>query len=194
LWSGREGIALVTDGLASYKSQALKVFREPLYSGKVGRPKLVVPGGVMIARVIKRCQRKRVVEVIRSVVLGSEAEVICRVIGTQRSMRALINTAYIERLNATFRARLAPLARRSRAAAHKRRTLEAGMWLVGTTYNLVLRHRSLGEGDRTPAEVAGLTDHRWSMEELLTFATPPAEIPRWRGRKPRWLLEAEHAA
>jgi hypothetical protein len=189
-----EKVLLVTDGLASYKSQALKVFREPLYSAKVGRPKLVVPSGVMIARVIKRCQRKRVVEVIRSVVLGSEAQVICRVIGTQRSMRALINTAYIERLNATFRARLAPLARRSRAGAHKHRTLEAGMWLVGTTYNLVCRHRSLGEGACTPAEVAGLTDHRWSMEELLTFPTPPAELPRWRGRKPRWLLEAEYAA
>jgi hypothetical protein len=54
--------------------------------------------------------------VIRSAVLGSEAEVICRVVGSQRSMRALINTAYIERLNATFRARLAPMARRSRSA------------------------------------------------------------------------------
>ena len=65
--------------------------------------------------------------------------------------------------------------------------------MVGTTYNLVCRH-ALGEGARTPAEVAGLTDHRWSMEELLTFPTSPAELPRWRGRKPRWLLEAEHAA
>jgi hypothetical protein len=29
---------------------------------------------------------------------------------------------------------------------------------------------------------------------LLTFAVPPAEVPRWRGRKPKWLLEAEDAA
>jgi hypothetical protein len=147
----------------------------------------------MIARVKKRCQRKRVVEVIREVVVGAEAEVISRVIGTQRSLRALINSAYIERLNATFRARLGPLVRKTRAGAHRRCTLEAGMWLVGVTYNLLWRHRSLAE-ERTPAMVAGLTDHRWSMEELLSYPVPPAELPRWRGRKPKWLLEAENDA
>jgi hypothetical protein len=188
-----EGLLLVTDGLASYKSQALKVFRQALRTGKAGRPKLVLAQGVMIAQVIKRCQRKRVVEVLRRVVVGSEARVISRVIGTQRSIRALINTAYIERLNATFRARLAPLVRRTRAGAHKHCTLDAGMWLVGGCYNFVWRHCSL-VGSRTPAEAAGLTDHRWSMEELLTYPVPPAELPRWRGRKPKWLLEAERAA
>ena len=101
--------------------------------------------------------------------------------------------AYIERLQATFRARLAPLVRQTRAGAHKHCRLEAGMWLVGSCYNLLWAHRSVGE-ERTPAMAAGLTDHRWSMEELLTFAVPPAEVPRWRGRKPKWLLEAEDAA
>jgi transposase-like protein len=120
----------------------------------------------------------------KRVVAGREAEVISRVIAPQRSMLALINTAYIERLQATFRARLAPLVRRIRAGAHKHCTLEAGMWLVGSCYNLLWAHRSLGE-ERTPAMAAGLTDHRWSMEELLTFAVPPAEVPRWRGRKPK---------
>ena len=66
------------------------------------------------------------------------------------------------------------------------------MWLVGGCYNLLWAHRSLG-GERTPAMAARLTDHRWSMEELLSFPVPPAELPRWRGRKPRWLLEAERA-
>ena len=189
-----ERILLVTDGLSSYKSQALKVFRKPLHTGKVGRPRLVLPAGVMIARVKKRCQRRRVVEVIRDVVVGVEAEVISRLIGTQRSIRALINTAYIERLNATFRARLAPLARRTRAGVHKQCTLECGMWLVGSCYNLLWRHCSHGEKECTPAMAAGLTNHRWTMEELLTFPTPPAELPRWRGRKPQWLLEVERGA
>ena len=146
---------LVTDGLSSYKSQALKIFREPIRTGKVGRPKLMLAAGVMVARVIKRYRRKRVVEVVREVVQGAqEAAVICRVIGTQRSMVALINTAYIERLNATFRERLAPLARRTRAGVHKRCRLERGMWLVGTTYNFVWAHRTLGQS-RTPAMAAG---------------------------------------
>jgi transposase-like protein len=187
-----ERILLVTDGLASYLSQALHVFREPLHTGKVGRPRLVLAAGVMIAQLIKRHERRRVVEVLRRVVVGREAEVISRVIGTQRSVQALINTSYIERLQATFRARLAPLVRRTRAGAHKRCTLEWGMWLVGSCYNFVWVHRSLGE-ERTPAMAADLTDHRWTMEELLAFAVPPAELPRWRGRKPRWLLEIECA-
>src|ERR687889_1543510 len=185
---------LVTDGLSSYKSQALKVFRKPLHTGKVGRPRLVLPAGVMIARVKKRCQRRRGVGVFRDFGLGVEAEVISRLIGTQRSIRALINTAYIERLNATFRARLAPLARRTRAGVHKQCTLECGMWLVGSCYNLLWRHCSHGEKECTPAMAAGLTNHRWTMEELLTFPTPPAELPRWRGRKPQWLLEVERGA
>ena len=137
-----EKILLVTDGLSSYKSQALKLFRKPLHNGEVGRPRLVLAAGVMIARVIKRRRSRRVVEVARRVLVGREAEVISRVIATQSSIRALINTAYIERLQATFRARLAPLARRTRAGAHRRSTLEAGMWLVGSCYNLVWRHCS----------------------------------------------------
>jgi len=78
------------------------------------------------------------------------------------------------------------------------------MWLVGTVYNFCRAHRSLrlagdstaGERrwiERTPAEAAKLTDHCWSVYELLSFAIPPAPLKR-RGRQPRWLLEAAHAA
>jgi hypothetical protein len=91
-----ERVLLVTDGLSSYKSQALKIFTEPIRTGKAGRPKLVLAAGVMVARVIKRSRRKRVVEVVREAVQGTQVAVISRVIGTQRSMVALINTAYIE--------------------------------------------------------------------------------------------------
>ena len=128
-------ILLVSDGLASYASQALHVFREPLYSGKVGRRRLVLARDVMIAHIIRRHERRRVVEVLRRIVAGTEAEVISGVIGTQRSIRALINTSYIERLQATFRARLAPLVGRTRAGAHKQCTLEwgCGWWAVART-------------------------------------------------------------
>ncbi len=186
-------VLVVTDGLASYAKQALRVFREPLRTGNRGRPRLVLAGGVMVARVKKRYERRRVVEVIREVVRGTEGAVHSRLQQTQHLAQALINTAYIERLNATFRCRLAALVRRTRAGVHKRSTLESGMWLVGSCYNLLWVHRSLGE-ERTPAMAAGLTEHHWSMEELLIFPTPPAELPKWRGRKPRWLLEAERAA
>ncbi len=123
-----------------------------------------------------------------------------RLRSTQSATTAVINTAYnIERLQATFRSRLAPLARRTRAAARRRATLEAGMWLIGTVYNFCRAHRSLrlagsGAAERrrrwveiTPAQAAELTDHRWSLYELLSFSVPPAPLKR-RGRGPRWLV------
>jgi hypothetical protein len=199
-------LLLCTDGLAAYPKQALKVLREPLRTGKRGRPRLLLPDGVMVAQAIKCHARRRVVGVLRRIVRGTEAEVRERLRSTQGATTAVINTAYIERLQATFRSRLAPLVRRSRAAARQKVTLEAGMWLVGTVYNFCRVHRSLrlpNEAgmvagthhwiERTPAQAAGLTDHCWSLYELLVFAVPPSP-PKRRGRRPKWLLEAAHAA
>lgn len=47
-----------------------------------------------------------------------------RLRATQGAQEALINTAYIERLQATFRSRLAPLVRKTPATARQRATLE----------------------------------------------------------------------
>jgi hypothetical protein len=161
---------------------------------------------VMVAQAIKCHARRRVVGVLRRIVRGTEAEMRERLRSTQGATTAVINTAYIERLQATFRSRLAPLVRRRRAAARQKVTLEAGMWLVGTVYNFRRVHRSLrlpNEAgmvagthhwiERTPAQAAGLTDHCWSLYELLVFAVPPSP-PKRRGRRPKWLLEAAHAA
>lgn len=111
-----------------------------------------------------------------------------------------INTAYIERLNATFRQRLACLARRSRALARTPEMLEQGD-LVGCVYNFCTPHQSLRLKlyldshryrwvKRTPAMAAGLTNHCWSVREVLCFkiASPPYLPPKRRGR-PRKLRE-----
>jgi hypothetical protein len=74
----------------------------------------------------------------------------------------VIRTAYIERLNATYRARLASLKRRGRALV--RQTLTHGMYLISTVYNFVTPHESLGvaRGKLTPAMAAGITAHGWT--------------------------------
>ena len=52
------------------------------------------------------------------------------------------------RLNATFRERLASLARRGRALARHTLTLQHGMYLIGTVYNFCTPHASLCPGRR----------------------------------------------
>ncbi len=182
---------LCTDGLMSYPRQAVRAFRQAVQSGRRGRPRLILPRGVLIAQAIKRYARRRVRAVERRIVRGSAAAVAAMLTATQGKETAVVNTAYIERLNATFRARLAGLVRRSRATVRQVTTLAGGMWLVGTVYNFVTPHRSLD--GRTPAQAAGLTDHRWTMHELLTFPVPLPSVKR-RGRPPTWLRELPDAA
>ncbi len=200
-----DALLLCVDGLSSYVTQARRVFRVAVPTGKAGRPKLVLPAGVMLAQVVKQYAKRRVADVARRVVWGATDAVQARLAATQGAATAVINTAYIERLNATFRARLAVLGRRSRAPARLVATVEAGMWLVGTCYNLCWPHGSLrrqrGAADppggkwveRTPAQAEGLTDHRWSVHKLLICTVPPPPVKR-RGRRPRWLREVAHAA
>src|SRR5215211_7007132 len=92
-------VLLCTDGLASYPKAAIHLFREPLRTSKPGRPRLILPEEVMIAQAIKRYAKRRVVGVIRRVVVGASEAVAARLRATQGdSETALINTAYIERL------------------------------------------------------------------------------------------------
>jgi len=145
--------------------------------------------------VVKRYEKRRVVSTEARVAHGTPAAVaaVLAATGTGRQ----INTAFIERLNATFRARLAPLARRSRRLMRREASLEALLYLVGCLYNFCTPHASLrlpagSESGRqwqarTPAMAAGLTDHCWSVAELLHYRVPPPpwEPPRRRGRKAR---------
>lgn len=191
-------VLVCVDGLSSYVGAIKHAFSERVLTGRRGRPPRVCPRGLLLAQVVKTYAKRRVVGVTRRVVLGS-AEAVAQVLTTASGGRHQINTAYIERLNATFRACLAPLARRTRALAHREAFLSAGMFLVGTAYNFVWCHDSLrlpnkGPGRkwraRTPAMAAGLTNHPWTMDELLRYQVPPAPWmapprPKRRGRPPK---------
>jgi transposase-like protein len=188
-------ILVCVDGLASSVTAVLRVFRYPVRTGRRGRPRLVVARGLLIGQVVKRYVRRRVVSVERRVVRGSRKAVAAVLSATESGTG--INTAYIERLNATFRASLAPLVRRGRAIAHAEATLSAGMWLVGCAYNFCWLHASLRLEapagapwrwqERTPAMAAGLTNHRWTMRELLRYQVPlsPWVAAKRRGRPPK---------
>ena len=135
------------------------------------------------------------VAVLRRAVRGS-LEAIGAVL-TRTGTGTGINTAYVERLNATFRASLTGLVRRGRALLRQEKRLQAGVYLVGCAYNFCWEHDSLrvagppGAGrkwvGRTPALAAGLTDHVWSLAELLAWRVVPEEwqAPRRQPRRRR---------
>jgi transposase-like protein len=172
-----------TDGLCSYIRAIRETFREPMQTGGPGRPRLRPWRNLCIAQVVKRYAQRRVIDVERRIVAGTPVRV--ETLRRRSQGDGVINTAYIERLNATFRERLAPLARRCRALARHTLTLEHGMYLVGTIYTLCTEHASLrlaasaagtAPFQRTPAMAAGIADHCWTVQELLSFHVPP---PRW---------------
>ena len=180
-------LLVATDGLITYAKAFGKAFRSKQYTGRVGAPRLIAWPKVAIGQVIKRYERRRVVGVERRVKRGSWSLLESLLDRTQGG--GVLNTAYIERLNATFRARLAALVRRGRGLARRHRRLHAGMYLVGTVYNFCCYHGSssstTSEPRRTPAMAAGITNHRWGVAEVLKHRVPPArwKPPRRRGRR-----------
>ena len=146
--AARRPLLVCTDGLVSYIRAIRETFRDPVRTGKGGRPRLRPWRHVLIAQVVKRYERRRVVETERRIVDGTPARV--ETLRRRSQGDGVINTAYIERLNATFRERLAPLARRCRALARHTLTLHHGMFVIGTVYNFCTPHASLVARRRRP--------------------------------------------
>jgi IS1 family transposase len=166
----------VTDQLAAYTKALLTHFghwveRISERSGRVLR-RWMPDERLRYAQVKKRRARRKIVEVSTEVVFGT-TEVV------QRALKALgqrINTAFIERVNRTLRAHVPGLGRREEGLAESEKGLKRRCMLVMGYYNLCLPHASLREAlsqpvptkgngspkkwrPRTPAMVAGLTNH-----------------------------------
>lgn len=192
-------LLICTDGFAAYPKSILRAFRKKVKRtpGR-GRCCLEVWPDLHIGTVIKRTVNKRLKEVVRQVTYGTE-EVAQKLLNLSRG-GSMLNTSYIERLNATFRERLASLTRKCRHAVSKEVTLHAGMYLIGSTYNFCITHQELSKAvdlggfgfPCTPAMASDLTDHVWSTKELLTFkvAPPPLPQPKKRRRSRTRLLQS----
>jgi transposase-like protein len=168
-------LLVCTDGLGSYVRAIRETFRAPIHTGKGGRPRLRPWRHVCIAQVVKRYERRRVGRDRtphggwHARTRGDAPPPVARRRGDQHRLHRTVQR--------DVRERLAPLARRCRALARHTLTLHEGMFLVGTVYNFCTPHASLSHMQQTPpAMAAGITDHCWTMHELLSFHVP---LSRW---------------
>ena len=168
---GGEAPELVTtDGYKAYEEALLGTFGEevvPPRTGKPGRPAgphTEPPAGMCYGRLQKQKEKGRVVGVQTEVVFG------------ELPPGERISTSYVERHNATNRHRNARKGRKTYRFSKDWEVHEAMTVFTLYSYNFCWTVRTLRQKDeqgtwqqRTPAMVAGLTDHVWSLEEWLTF-------------------------
>jgi transposase-like protein len=181
-------LLLVSDGFSSYVTAWKRAFTSsvPLESGR-GRPRKRAWEQVVIGQVIKSYQKKRCLGVEdRRLAQGSWEEFEALRVGEQ-----VLNTAYIERLNATFRQHLHGLVRKGRCLLRKEAVLHRSMYLTGCLYNFCTPHSSLRieatdtkhAQERSPAMAAGIAHEIWSVGQLLCYHVPP---PAWvRPKNPK---------
>ncbi len=158
-------ILFAVDGFKAYVRVIVQVFRDPRHTGKPGRPRLVVWDDLHIVQVVKQRVGRRLVSITRRLAYGSmiRAEAIMQ---TTQVELGRSNTAYSERLNATLRTWLPALVRRTRTPSGARDQLEAALFWTGCVYNFCHAHATLAG---TPAMAADLTDHVWSIDEVLRY-------------------------
>lgn len=191
-------ILICTDGFAAYPKSIIKAFRYKVKDTPgPGASKKIVWPRLYIGTVIKRTAKRRVTEVSRRMSYGQwrKAKKLIKVSKGGKK----INTSFIERFNGTIRERFAPLTRKCRYAAAKTTTVHTGIYLIGCVYNFCSPHYELSKSKTkggygfscTPAMASGLTDHVWSVKELLTYkvAPPPLPIPKKKGRPRTKLLK-----
>jgi hypothetical protein len=150
------------------------------YAG-IGRkpyPVLTPYPSLKYAKVCKKRRNGRVVEVVQGVVFGDPVEIM-KLLGADSG--GSINTAYIERLNLTIRNSLARFVRKTMNCSKIMKRHSHALDFFQAWYNFVKPHKSLrlevNQGNRkwmprTPAVAEGLTDHIWTIRELLNFRIP----------------------
>ena len=182
----------VTDGLKDYGTALLTHFGYWIQperrqdKGPLPKPRGMPLPELLYAQVVKSYRRRRIVGVKHRVVFGTRLA-IEQILAT---CGWTINTAFIERLNLDLRQRVAAIGRRVNTLCQGEAGLRDQLTLFQVYHNFVLPHASLrqplpypevtnGNGSAklwrpcTPAMAAGLTDHVWSLKEVLFYRVPP---------------------
>jgi hypothetical protein len=160
-------------------------------------PPVLFPQEGAYAGVHKERGKGQVVRVEQRVVLGTEEQVAEAL--EQGTTSETVNTSYGERYHGTQRHFNARKARKVHTFSKELASHVAVTWLCVTFYNFGWKPRTLRVRVRarppryryrTPAMVAGLTGHVWSMADILSYPLFP---PRQRlGNAPRGAGNAEN--
>jgi IS1 family transposase len=186
----------LTDGFKEYTTALLTHYGQWVQpprrqaQGPAPKPRWMPLPQLLYAQVIKTIRRRRLVQVRHRVVFGTLEAVqqVLAACGWQ------INTAFIERVNLSMRQHVAAIGRRVTTLCKHEDGLRQQLALYHVYYNFCLPHASLrvplpqpepthGSGSarqwqpRTPAMAAGLTDHVWTLREVLLFRVPPWPQP-----------------
>src|SRR4029453_13542486 len=186
----------LTDGFKAYMTALLPLFGHGVQAprrqaiGPVPKPRWMPLPALLYAQVVKSYRRRRLVGVTHHVVFGTQLAI-------EQVLAACgwtINTAFIERLNLDIRQRVAAVGRRVNTLCRGEEGLLEQMVLFQTYHNFVLPHASLRQPlpvaeatnggsakvwrPGTPAMAAGLTEHVWSLKEVLCYRVPPWPQPQ----------------
>jgi hypothetical protein len=186
----------VTDGFREYLTALLTHYGQWVHpprrqaTGPTPKPRWMPLPQLLYAQVVKTVRRRRLVSVTHRVVFGTlvAVEQVLAPLGWQ------INMAFVERLNLDIRQHIAAVGRRVNTLCKGEDGMRQQLALYHMYYNFCLPHASLrqalpeplpanGTGSakhwrpRTPAMAAGLTDHIWTLRELLLFRVPPWPQP-----------------
>ncbi len=165
--------ALATDGKGGYREALVEAFGQvPAYRG-VGRPPT-------------RKQPQEGWQYLQLVKSAAPGEERVRVVyGDPQAVVALMggHTAYVERTHLTSRQMNGRIVRKTLSFSKEARLLRAACAWEDGVYNLVRPLKSLrqeaGQGGRrwiprSPMMAAGLTDHLWTVKELLSKVIVPS--------------------
>jgi hypothetical protein len=158
---------VTTDGLRHYFYALTAHFGRWVTVGR-GRRWQVDPA-LLYGQVHKQYRRRQLVRVRRQAVCGrgGRLRVALRALG----WTGVLQTAFVERLNLTARQSVAALTRRTWATAHGDARVQCQVAWWRAYYHFSRPHRSLRCLGRpcTPAMAAGLTAHRWTTVEVLSY-------------------------
>lgn len=150
------------------------------------------PPELRYAVVVKQRENGHLEEVSTHIVYGTPEQIAAAIEASPVS--ATISTYGVERNNLTIRQHSRRVGRRVNAFSKERGFLEDQLALSFAYYHFVIPHRGLRQRlehpvptkgtrgspkswrERTPAMAAGLTDHIWTMDELLSFRAPPKSM------------------